>query len=130
MISIIDPNNRDYDFCHNRTALVVYILAVVASVGLASVIWFSCMVSFSLRAFSLPLSRSRFMEIGLAIINERYDSILGEIRMLISLHSMETHLHKKPAQIHHNSKTSKDDEMDNTHGVFLQAQQVFCLEGI
>ena len=21
MISIIDPNNRDYDFCHNRTAL-------------------------------------------------------------------------------------------------------------
>ena len=22
MISIIDPNNRDYDFCHNRTALL------------------------------------------------------------------------------------------------------------
>lgn len=70
------------------------------------------------------------MEIGLAIINEAYDSILGEIRMIISLHSMETHLHKKQAQIHHNSKTSKDDEMDNTHGVFLQAQQVLCLEGI
>ena len=28
MISIIDPNNRDYDFCHNRAALALCLIHI------------------------------------------------------------------------------------------------------
>lgn len=46
----------------------------------------------------------------LAIINERFDSFLGEkVRGLISLHS------RKQVQIS-DSEITKDDDMDDMHG--------------